>query len=153
MANTYHQLYIHGIFAVKYREAVIQKEWKHELFGVIGNLINETECKTILVNGVEDHVHCFFGLIPRLSISDVMQIAKGKSSKWVNENGLLNHRFEWQVGYGCFSYNHSQIDTLFKYIQNQEEHHKKVTFKDEYERILKEFGVSYDEKYLFEDLI
>ena len=107
MANTYSQLYIHGIFAVKYREAVIHKEWKHELLGVIGNLINKTDCKTILVNGVEDQVHCFFGIIPRLSISDVMQIAKGKSSKWVNDNNLLKHRFEWQIGYGCFSYNHS----------------------------------------------
>ena len=153
MANTYSQLYIHGIFAVKYREALIQMEWKHRLLGVIGNLINEMGCKTIIVNGVEDHVHCFFGLIPRVSISDVMQIAKGKSSKWINDNNLLKQRFEWQVGFGCFSYSHSQIDNLFKYIQNQEEHHKKETFRDEYIRILKSFGVSYDEKYLFDDVI
>src|SRR5690606_35423399 len=124
------------VFAVKYREAVIQKEWKHRLLGVIGNLINETECKTLIVNGVEDHVHCFFGLIPRLSVSDVMQKVKGKSSKWVNDNGLLKHIFEWQKGYGCFSYNYSQVDKLFKYIQNQEAYHKKETFREEYINML-----------------
>lgn len=153
MPNTYHQMYIQAVFAVKYREAVIEKVWKEELFAVIGNLINETECNTILVNGVEDHVHCFFGLIPKVSVSDVMKNAKAKSSKWVNESGLLKHRFEWQKGFGAFSYSHSHIDRVFKYIQNQEAHHKKETFKEEYEKMLKAFGVEYDEKYLFEDLI
>jgi len=153
MANTYHQMYIQAVFAVKYREAVIEKIWKQELFGVIGNLINETECKPLLVNGVEDHVHCFFGLLPKTSVSDVLKNAKAKSSKWINESGLLNHRFEWQKGFGCFSYSHSHIDKVFKYIQNQEAHHKKETFRDEYIRMLKAFGIEYDEKYLFEDLI
>lgn len=153
MARTFHQMYIHAVFAVKYREAVIQKEWKHRLLGVIGNLINETDCKTIIVNGVEDHVHCFFGLIPRLPVSEIMKTAKGKSSKWVNDSGLLKQRFEWQKGYGCFSYNHSQIDNLYKYIQNQEEHHKKETFKEEYINILEKFGVNYTEEDLFDDLI
>jgi len=153
MANTYHQMYIHTVFAVKYREAVIEKIWKEELFGVIGSLINETECKTILVNGVEDHVHCFFGLEPKVSVSDVMKNAKAKSSKWVNESGLLKHRFEWQKGFGAFSYSRSHIDKVFKYIKNQESHHKKETFREEYIRILKSFGVGYDKKYIFEDLI
>ena len=94
MANTYHQMYIQTVFAVKYREATITKELKSELMAVIGNLINETGCKTILVNGVEDHVHCFFGLKPPIDVSKVMQIAKAKSSKWVNESGLLQRRFE-----------------------------------------------------------
>lgn len=153
MANTYHQMYIQAVFAVKYREAVIEKIWKEELFGVIGNLINETECNTILVNGVEDHVHCFFGLEPKISVSDVMKNAKSKSSKWVNESGLLKHRFEWQKGFGCFSYSRSHIDRVFRYIKNQEAHHKKETFREEYIKMLKAFGVVYDEKYLFEDLI
>lgn len=158
MANTYHQMYIQAVFAVKYRAAVIEKNWRADLFGVIGNLINETDpiaigCKTILVNGVEDHVHCFFGLQPSVSVSDVMKNAKAKSSKWVNESGLLKHRFEWQKGFGAFSYSHSHIDNVFKYIKNQEEHHKKETFRDEYIKMLKAFGVEYDEQYIFEDLI
>ena len=153
MANTYHQMYIHAVFAVKYRTAVIEKNWKADLFAVIGNLINETECKTILVNGVEDHVHCFFGLKPSVSVSDVMKNAKAKSSKWVNESGLLKHRFEWQRGFGAFSYSHSHIDDVFKYIKNQEEHHKKESFRVEYIKMLEAFGVEYDEQYIFEDLI
>ena len=153
MANTYHQMYIQAVFAVKYREAVIEKIWKEELFGVIGNLVNETECKTILVNGVEDHVHCFFGLQPKVSVSDVMKNAKAKSSKWVNESGLLEHRFEWQKGFGAFSYSHSHIDKVFNYIKNQEAHHKKETFREEYIKMLKAFGVEYDERYIFENLI
>ena len=153
MANTYHQMYIHAVFAVKYRAAVIEKNWKADLFAVIGNLINETECKTILVNGVEDHVHCFFGLKPSVSVSDVMKNAKAKSSKWVNESGLLKHRFEWQKGFGAFSYSHSHIDDVFKYIKNQEEHHKKESFRVEYIKMLEAFGVEYDEQYIFEDLI
>ena len=96
MANTYHQVYIQAVFAVKYREAVIEKIWKQELFAVIGNLINETGCKTLLVNGVEDHVHCFFGLLPKTSVSDVLKNAKSKSSKWVNESGLLNPKL-WLI--------------------------------------------------------
>ena len=153
MANTYHQMYIQAVFAVKYREAVIEKIWKEELFGVIGNLVNETECKTILVNGVEDHVHCFFGLEPKVFVSDVMKNAKAKSSKWLNESGLLKHRFEWQKGFGAFSYSHSHIDKVFNYIKNQEAHHKKETFREEYIKMLKAFGVEYDERYIFENLI
>lgn len=153
MANTYHQMYIQAVFAVKYRAAVIEKNWEADLFAVIGNLINETECKTILVNGVEDHVHCFFGLKPSVSVSDVMKNAKAKSSKWINESGLLKHRFEWQRGFGAFSYSHSHIDDVFKYIKNQQEHHKKESFRVEYIKMLEAFGVEYDEQYIFEDLI
>lgn len=153
MANTYHQIYIQAVFAVKYREAVIEKAWKPDLLAVIGNLINEAGCKTILINGVEDHVHCFFGLKPTICIANVMQAAKAKSSKWVNESSLLKYRFEWQKGYGAFSYSHSHIDKVFRYIKNQEEHHKKATFKEEYTKLLKAFEVDYDENYIFEDLI
>ena len=153
MANTYHQIYIHAIFAVKRREAVIADEWKSQLLGVIGNLINETGCKTIIVNGVHDHVHCFFGLKPAISLSDVMQVVKGKSSKYINDNHLTKSHFEWQVGSGLFSYSHSQMDAVYKYVQNQEEHHKKQTFREEYLSFLKKFNVPYDERYIFEDLI
>ena len=153
MANTYHQVNIQVVFAVKYREAVIANEWKSKVFGVIGNLINETGCKTIIVNGVEDHVHCFLGLRPTVSISELMKTVKAKSSKYINDHNLTKSRFEWQEGYGAFSYSHSQIDAVYKYIANQEEHHKKQTFKEEYLDFLEKFEVPYDERYIFEDLI
>jgi putative transposase len=152
MANTYHQIYLQIVFAVKYRNAVIDKAWKNELLGVIGNLINETNCKTIIVNGVEDHVHCFFGLKTVMSVSDVMKIVKAKSSKYINDHSLTNDRFHWQEGFGVFSYGQSQIDAVFKYIQNQEEHHKKQLFREEYIEFLQKFNVPYDEQYIFEDL-
>lgn len=153
MANTYHQIYIQAVFVVKYREAVIQKQWKGQLLSVVGNLINETGCKNIIVNGVEDHVHCFFGLKPSVSVSDVMKVAKAKSSKWVNESGLLERRFEWQPGFGAFSYSRSHIKRVYNYILNQEAHHEKQNFREEYIEILKKNGVDYDEKYLFDELV
>lgn len=153
MANTYHQIYLQTVFAVKYREAVISKEWKSELFGVIGNLINETNCKTIIVNGVEDHVHCFLGLKPVVSVSELMKTVKAKSSKYINDNRLTKERFEWQEGYGVFSYSQSQVDNVYHYIKNQEAHHRKQTFRDEYIEFLKHFKIEYDEQYLFKDLV
>ncbi len=153
MANTYHQVYIQVVFAVKYREAVIANEWKSKLFGIIGNLINETGCKTIIVNGVEDHVHCFLGLKPVISISELMKTVKAKSSKYINYNRLTLSRFEWQEGYGVFSNSHSQIDSVYKYIANQEEHHKKQQFKEEYLEFLDKFEVPFDERYIFDELI
>ena len=153
MANTYHQIYLQTVFAVKYRNAVIEKGRRSQLFGVIGNLINETNCKTIIVNGVEDHVHCFFGLKPVVSVSELMKTVKAKSSKYVNDHKLTPQRFEWQEGYGVFSYRQSDVDTIFKYIQNQETHHKTQTFREEYLELLKEFNVQFDEQYIFQDLI
>ena len=153
MANTYHQIYIQVVFAVKYREAIIAEEWKSKLLGVIGNLINESGCKTIIVNGVEDHIHCLIGLKPVISISELMKTVKAKSSKYINDHHLTNSRFEWQEGYGAFSYGQSQIDAVYKYIVNQEEHHKKQTFKEEYLQFLEKFKIPFDEKYVFNDLI
>ena len=153
MANTYHQVYLQAVFAVKYRQAVINKAWRAKLLSVIGNLINETGCKTIIVNGVEDHVHCFLGLKPVISISDLMKTVKAKSSKYINDHQLAENRFEWQEGYGVFSYSHSHIDRVYEYIANQEEHHKKQTFKKEYLALLDKFKVPYDEQYTFKDLI
>jgi len=103
MANTYHQIYLQTVFAVKYREALIKEEWRATLFAVIGNLINEANCKTIIVNGVADHVHCFIGLKPVVSVSELMKTVKAKSSKYINDHSLTANRFEWQEGYGVFS--------------------------------------------------
>ncbi len=153
MANTYHQMYIQAVFAVKYRKAVLHKDWRKDIFAVIGNLINETGCKTIIVNGVEDHVHCFLGLKPTVSISELMKTVKAKSSKYINDNNFLLDRFEWQVGYGAFSYSQSHINRVYKYIENQEEHHRKKSFKEEYLKYLDEYKIPFEEQYVFEDLI
>ncbi|MBS7256698.1 IS200/IS605 family transposase [Flavobacterium branchiicola] len=152
MPNTFHQVYIQTVFAVKYREALIINECKAEIFGIIGNLINKTGCKTIIVNGVEDHVHCLLALKPTISISDLMKAVKGKSSRYINENKLTKDKFEWQEGYGVFSYSKSQIDSVYKYIANQEQHHKKQSFNDEYLNFLNKFSIQYEEKYIFEAL-
>lgn len=153
MGNTYSQVYIQTVFAVKYRNALIFPAWKKELIKVITTLINETGCKALIVNGVEDHMHCFFTLKPSFSISDLMQSVKAKSSKWINEKGLTPERFEWQRGFGAFSYSKSQTDRVYHYIENQEQHHKKENFKEEYIKLLEVFEVDYDERYFFEDLI
>lgn len=153
MANTYHQVYIQCVFAVKYRNAVLDKTWRPTLLSVVGNLINETGCKTIIVNGVEDHLHCFLGLKPVVSISELMKTVKGKSSKYINDHKLTMGRFEWQEGYGVFSYSKSHIDNVYRYIANQEEHHRKQTFRKEFVEFLDTFDVPFDERYIFEDLI
>ncbi len=153
MSNTFHQVYVQAVFAVKYREALITNECKSKILSVIGNLINETGCKTIIVNGTEDHVHCLLMLKPTVSVSDLMKVVKGKSSKYINDNKLTKYKFEWQEGYGVFSYSKSQIDTVYKYIANQEEHHKKQNFKDEYSSFLKKYDTKFDERCIFENLI
>ena len=153
MANTYHQIYLQTVYAVKYRQAVLDKTWRSKVQGVIGNLINETRCKTIIVNGVEDHMHCFLGLRPVVSVSELMKTVKAKSSKYINDHKLTKERFEWQEGYGVFSYRQRDVDQIYKYIQNQEEHHQKHSFREEYEALLKEFEIGYEEQYIFRELI
>ncbi len=153
MANTDHQMYIQTIFAVKYRAAVLDKIWRGSVQAVIGSLINETRCKTIIVNGVEDHMHCFIGLKPVVSVSELMKVVKVKSSKYINDNKLTGKIFEWQEGYGVFSYRQRDVDMIFKYIQNQEEHHRVKTFREEYVALLEEFNITYNEQYIFDELM
>ena len=116
-------------------------------------MINETKCKNIIVKGVEDHVHCLIGLKPVISVSELMKTVKAKSSKYINDHRLTRERFEWQEGYGVFSYSQSSVDKVYKYIKSQEAHHKKQTFRDEYLDFLKKFKVEYDEQYIFQELI
>ena len=151
MGHTYHKVYLQFVFAVKYRNAVLDKRWRDELFAVIGNLINETNCTTIIIGGVEDHVHCFLSLKPVVSISELMKTVKAKSSKYINDNKLTEDRFEWQTGYGVFSYSQSHIDNVYRYIQNQEKHHQSKSFKEEYVELLEAFQIDYDQQYVFHD--
>lgn len=153
MANTHHKVYLQLVFAVKYRKALLDKAWRKKAFAVMGNLVNETGCTNIIVNGVEDHVHLLVSLKPSVSISDLMKTVKAKSSKYINDNHLTEERFEWQRGYGVFSYSQSSVDNVFRYIANQEEHHKKQSLRKEYVKFLEIFKIEYDEEYLFEELI
>lgn len=152
MSNTYTQIHIQAIFAVKYRVGIIRDNWKDELYKYITGIIQHHNHKLLIINGVEDHVHVFFGMRPNQSLSDLMQDIKANSSKWINERGLVKGHFEWQSGYGAFSYSKSQVLDVVKYIKNQEEHHKKQTFIEEYHEFLDRFGVEYDERYIFKPM-
>ncbi len=149
MGNTYTQISIHAVFSVKGRENFITKEWRDELHSYIAGIIRD-DAKSLAVGGWKDHVHVFYGLPPALSISDMMQKVKANSSRWINEKRLVKGKFQWQEGYGAFSYAKSQRDTVIKYIMSQEKHHKNKSFKAEYLDMLNKFEVEYNEKYLFE---
>lgn len=150
MANTYTQIYIQAVFTVKKRDCLISKRWKDELYKYITGIVQENHHKMLAVNGVSDHVHMFVNMKPGQSVSDLLKEVKGSSSKWINEKGFLRGKFNWQAGFGAFSYSKSQIDRVIKYINRQEEHHKKKSFKEEYLELLDAFKIEYDEKYLFD---
>ncbi|SEO91520.1 REP element-mobilizing transposase RayT [Flavobacterium sp. CF108] len=153
MANTYTQIHIHFVFAVKYRQAVIHTNWKNDLYKYISGIIKNNNHKVLAINGVSDHIHILIGIRPAQSITELMKSIKQNSSKWINENKFTNIHFEWQEGYGAFSYSKSQLSAVSDYIENQEEHHKKKTFKEEYINFLEKFEVDYDEKFIFKELI
>jgi REP element-mobilizing transposase RayT len=150
MANTYSQISIHSVFAVKGRENFITHNWSDELHRYISGIITGNSAKSLAVGGWKDHIHIFFGMPVTTCISDFMSIIKASSSKWINEQLFVKGKFLWQSGYGVFSYSKSQRDSVIKYIMTQEEHHKTKTFKEEYLKMLADFEVEYDEKYLFE---
>ena len=152
MANTYTQIHIQLVFAVKYRNALINSEIKDRFYQYIIGIINNTEHKLLVINGMPDHVHILLGFRPIQSLSDFVEIVKGSSSKWLNEQKLLKYKFAWQKGFGGFSYTKSDVPKVTRYIENQEEHHKKKTFRDEYLEMLKRHEVEFDDKYIFQDL-
>jgi len=150
MPGTFSQVYIQVIFAVKGRQNLIGSSWKTELHKYIAGIINGKNQKSIIVNGMPDHIHAFIGLKPAMSIADLVRDIKNNSSNFVNDNRFVKGKFSWQEGYGAFSYSHSHIGNVYNYILNQEKHHKKKTFKDEYLEFLKKFEAEYEEKYLFD---
>ncbi len=149
MANTYTQLYVQCVFATKYRKAALHAEWDERLRMYISAIVKNNGHKLIAINNMPDHLHLFIGLNPNQSISEIMRIVKGDSSEWVNEKRLTQVKFQWQQGYGAFTYSKSQVDAVVKYVANQQEHHKRITFLDEYVEMLQKFAVEYDEKYIF----
>jgi REP element-mobilizing transposase RayT len=152
MANTYTQIFIQIVYVVKGRKNLIPLDRKEELFKYTAGIIRERGHKVYIVNGMSDHIHILLGYNPIESISELVKEVKRCSSMFINNNKWVRDRFEWQAGYGAFSYSKSQIDKVYKYIENQEKHHKKRTFREEYIEFLKKFEVDYEEKYIFEDI-
>jgi REP element-mobilizing transposase RayT len=150
MANTYTQLYIQIIFAVKGKQNLIPRFHNNELQKYVTGIVQNRNHKMLAVNNEPDHVHIFLGLDPKMAISILAKAIKSISSKFINEKRWFKGRFEWQKGYGAFSYSRSQIDRVIKYINNQQEHHRKKTFREEYLAFLKKFKIEYNEKYLFD---
>jgi len=151
MANTYTQIHLQLVFAVKYRAALIHKSWKDELYKYITGIVQGNNHKLLGINGIEDHIHILIGFRTHQSLSDLLEDIKGSSSNWINERGFIRTKFNWQGGYGAFSYSRSHLKNVLTYIENQEEHHRKIKFLDEYRFLLKKFEVEYDERYIFRE--
>lgn len=150
MPDTYSQIYIHIVFAVRGRDSLIGPEWEEELYKYITGIVQNKEQKMLAINGMPDHIHFLIGMKPTCCLSDLVREIKKSSNEFIRERKFLKYQFNWQEGYGAFSYSHSQLDNVIMYIMNQKEHHKKKSFKDEYVGFLEAFNISYDEQYLFE---
>src|SRR2546423_277224 len=149
MANTYTQIYIQVVFAVSGRLSLIRSEHKEEIHKYITGIVRNDGHKLIVINGMSDHLHILLGLKPDMALSDLVRDIKSNSSSFINQRRLAQGKFGWQEGYGAFSYGHSQLDTIIRYIQNQEHHHRRRSFKDEYLSLLKKFQIEFKDKYIF----
>ena len=152
MANTYTQIYLHIVFAVQNRISLIQTEWKIELYKYIAGIVKNNGHKLIAINGIPNHLHIAVGYKPHQLIPDLLKDIKGYSSKWINNKNFVRGKFNWQESYGAFSFSHSHIDRVVKYINNQEQHHKKQSFQEEYIQLLKKYNIQFDEKYILIDI-
>lgn len=152
MANTYTQIHIQAIFVVKNRQSLISNKWENDLYKYITGIIQNHGHKMLQINGMPDHIHLLFGMRPVQSLSDLMKQVKQDSSKWINQNGLVNGRFSWQAGYGAFSYSRSQLPQVIRYIENQKQHHKTKTFTEEYLEFLEKWEIDYHDRYIFKPI-
>jgi putative transposase len=150
MANTYGDVYIHAVFAVKRRQQLIHPDWKEDLNKYISGIITRKNVKSIIVNCMPDHMHVFFSMKSNTLIADIIRDIKNNSAKFINEQKLIQGKFEWQAGYGFFSYSSSDVPKIYNYILNQETHHKKFNFKEEYVGLLNKFKIPFEDNYLFE---
>jgi REP element-mobilizing transposase RayT len=148
--STYSQIYIQTIFAVKGRDSLIRPEWEERLYKYITGIVQNKGQKMLAINGIPNHIHFLIGMKPSCCLSDLVREIKKSSNEFINKSNFSKFKFNWQEGFGAFSYSHSQLDDVIAYIMNQKEHHKKKTFKEEYTDFLKQFNVEYDEQYLFE---
>ncbi len=149
MANTYTQLYIHYVFAVQNRLCLIHSEWQDDLYKYMSGIIDQQGHKLYVINGMSDHIHLLVSMTPKQAPSDLMYHLKRSSSLWINKNRLSVRKFSWQEGFGAFSVSKSQLPAIIKYIEEQQEHHKKKTLTEEYLQLLKEHDIEYDEQYIF----
>ncbi|MDG1277824.1 MAG: IS200/IS605 family transposase [Algoriphagus sp.] len=152
MANTYTQIHIQAVFAVQNCQSLISEEWKDQLYRYISGIIQQNGHKLLQINGMPDHIHVLFGMRPIQSMSDLMKQVKQDSSKWINLNKLSTGKFSWQEGYGEFPYSKSQVPRIIHYIQDQQEHHKKQSFSEEYLSLLRIHDIDYDERFLFKPI-
>lgn len=150
MANTFSQIYLHYIFAVKHRQNLISPEHKEELHKYIAGLVRNRKVKLLAVHCMPDHTHLFVGITPATSISEFIKEIKVESNILINSKGWVRGKFSWQEGYGVFSYSESQVKTVVNYVLNQEKHHHKQSFKEEYHELLRMFNISFEEKYSFD---
>jgi putative transposase len=149
MANTYSQLYIQCVFAPRFRDALLQPEWDAQLRAYITGTVQNNGHKMMAINNMPDHLHLFVSMSPKQSVSEMMQLVKGDSSEWINKKRLTAHKFNWQEGFGAFSYSKSQANDVIGYIARQQEHHQQITFLDEYKLMLKRFEIEHNERYIF----
>lgn len=150
MANTYTQIYMHVVFAVSGRQNLISGKNKEELHKYIAGIISQQNQKLIAINSMPDHIHMLIGLKPDMALSSLVREIKASSSKFINERQWVRGRFNWQEGFGAFSYSHSQLNAVITYIRDQEQHHKRHSFKAEYLSLLKRFAVTYEDRYVFD---
>ena len=149
MANTYTQIYIQVVFAVEGRQNLIATEHNDELQKYITGIVSAQKQKLIVINNMPDHLHLLVGLRPDSCLSDLVRDVKAGSSKFINEKRWVIGRFSWQEGFGAFSYSRSQLGTVIRYIENQQTHHAKKSFREEYVSLLEKFSVEYDARYIF----
>jgi putative transposase len=150
MANTYSQIYIQIVFAVQNRRSLIDHSWEEELYKYVTGIITNKDQKLIAINGMPDHIHIFIGMKPTCCLSDLVREIKKASNSFIKESHFCPLGFNWQDGFGAFSYSHSQLDNVIGYIQNQKAHHQKKTFKEEYLGFLEKFNIEFKNEYLFE---
>ena len=149
MGDSYAQIYIQVVFAVEERARLIQPEHKEEVYKYITGIVRNQGHKLLAINGVSDHVHILIGLRPSTALSDLVRDIKANSSRFINEKRWVRGKFRWQEGFGAFSYGHSQLGRVIGYIRNQEEHHRRNSFRSEYLTLLRKFDIAFEEKYLF----
>jgi REP element-mobilizing transposase RayT len=152
MANTYTQIYLHVVFAVEGRQSLIAPEHNDELQKYITGIVSGQKQKLIAINNIPDHLHMLVGLKPDMALSDLVRDIKANSSRFIREKHWVPGRFSWQEGFGAFSYSRSQLGTVIRYIENQQKHHAKRSFLDEYTALLEKFGVEYDQRYIFKPI-
>ena len=150
MANTYSKIYLHYVFSPKYRQALIRPEFEEALFLYIGGIVINLDQQIIAINGMPDHCHLLVRMRPTMTPSKLIQVVKANSSKWINDNKFLPGRFSWQVGSGIFSVDHHGLDKVTRYIENQKDHHNKDRFRQEYEVLLRQYNIDFDNEYLFD---